>query len=81
MRSFSVPEETKQRSSYAGIALLAVTTNIIFFCCVYGVWTATGDLMKSDWAGCLFRIFLVFILFIPFAVSKTLTLNKAFDRL
>ncbi len=82
MESNSVAEDSKQSgSSYLNIILMAVVTHIIFVCCVYGIWTATGDLMNMDWVGCLSKIFLVFMLFIPFATSKVITLNRLFCRI
>jgi 4-hydroxybenzoate polyprenyltransferase len=81
MESSSVVEDAKQSgASYLNIILMAIVTHIIFVCCVYGMWTATGDLMKSDWTGCVSKILFVFMLFIFFATTKTMTLNRLFDR-
>ncbi len=82
MESSSVVEDAKQSgSSYLNIILMAIVTHIIFVCCVYGIWTATGDLINSDWVGCYSKIFMVFILFIPFATSKVITLNRLFYKI
>jgi hypothetical protein len=81
MESSSVVEDGKQSSSsYLNIILMALVTHIIFVCCVYGIWSATGDLMSSDWTACFSKVFLVFMLFIPFAMSKIITLNRLFCR-
>ena len=82
MRNSTATEQISQGgSSYLNIILMAIVTHIIFICCVYGMWSATGDLMKSDWVSCFSKILMVFILFIPFAASKTITLNKLFYRI
>lgn len=80
MSSPTTEEPKLNSSSYFGIMLMVIVTHIIFSCCVYGIWTATGDMMKSDWFSCFSKITIVGALLVPFATSKAITLNRLFDR-
>jgi hypothetical protein len=62
------------------VALMAIATHIIFSCAVYGIWTATGDMIGADWGSCMIKVSIAMLLLIPFAISKTATLNGLFER-
>jgi uncharacterized membrane protein len=81
MSTISAVEKAEQKLySFGQIALMALITHLIFSCAVYEVWAATGDMIGSDWGSCLMKVSIVLLLLIPFAISKTRTLNGLFDR-